>query len=219
MLSYFRIGLFWQLCTGFLLFLYLAYTGKLGGPPLLSILAISLLSLAVIFLVADYSKLFLALSFCLPLSVNTPFIKEQLNIIFPSELLIGTLTLLYWLKMFTQKQADLSLLKHPVSISIIIYFIFIFLSTLFSSIPIVSAKRTIVQFSYLTVFYFLAGKSLQESEKKFSWSILLYALAMALIIFVIWNNHAGYSLTKESSGFATKPFFNDHTIYSACISL
>ena len=113
----------------------------------------------------------------LPLSVKLFFPVISTVIIFPSEILIGILALLFLFKIYSTRDfslLDKKFLKHPITIIIFLYLFINLLSTLFSTMHLVSIKAFIVKSCYIVVFYFYFYTILKLQVKKFIEMIKLY---------------------------------------------
>ncbi len=183
-------------------------------------LSLVFLMTAFVFSFLSPRPLFLLLAFCLPLSAR--YGLEQLGtvMILPSEALEGWLLLLFGFRLFTTgSRSGKAFLLHPVTIALYVYLAGSLLSALTSAMPLVSFKSLVVRLTYTGVYYFLLYEAMAAPDttvkKLFSW----YGSALALVVAYTIYRHAGYHFSKDTSGIVALPFFNDHTIYSACIAL
>ena len=84
--------------------------------------------------------------------------------------------------------------------------------------PEVSLKRTLMKSMYLFVFYLLFVGYFKDVRniKRF-----YIAYALGLIIPIIWTLHAHSQLgfTMTSAFMVTEPFFKEHTVYAACLTM
>jgi putative inorganic carbon (hco3(-)) transporter len=113
---------------------------------------------------------------------------------------------------------DKKILYHPVSLAIIFHLLWMTVTTLTSSMPVVSFKATLARFCFVLVYFYFGT----QVFRKFS-NIMAFAWCyMIPLIFVI-----GYTIFMHSlSGFTVKaahtamvPFYNDHTAYAAMIAM
>ena len=131
--------------------------------------------------------------------------------------MLGVL-LLFLMKLLHERFYDHRIMKHPVSIAIVINLIWLFITCFTSEIPIVSMKFMIARLWFVIPFFF-AGILLftdQKNIKKFLW---LYTIPLLLVIFYTLYNHSTYGFDKPHSNMVMKPFYNDHTAYGAIIAL
>jgi putative inorganic carbon (HCO3(-)) transporter len=157
----------------------------------------------------------------LPLSVKLFFPVISTVVIFPSELLIGILGLLFLYNLYITRDfslLDKKFLKHPITIIIFLYLLINLLSTLFSTMHLVSLKAFIVKSCYIIVFYFYLYTIIKLQIKSFIEMIKLYGFALALVIIYSLLNQNQLGFNRTGAGFACHPFYNDHTIFSASIA-
>lgn len=181
------------------------------------IISFFVISLAISFTRVEPFLLLLVIS--LPVSFQMSLPQGGSTIIFPSELLCGLLFVVYFLRFFTaNQQIDYKIIFHPITITVLIYILCNFLSFVFSSIPVVSFKTLVVKFVYITVYYFLMSDMLKSIPGNSLKYFIVYGYALAGVILYTLYIHFGFHFSKDTSGIVALPFYNDHTIYSACIA-
>ena len=134
----------------------------------------------------------------------------------PSELL-----LLFWLAIpFWNGLPDSfgKMLKHPISILLILELAVYAIATLTSSMPSISAKRLVLHSIYIFGAYFLFTTVFRSRGNILK---MVYALSLGLIpilisalIFI-----AGYGFNSEVAPEGPRPFFSDHTEFGAFASM
>jgi putative inorganic carbon (HCO3(-)) transporter len=186
---------------------YLFLHDKLWG------LAIPFVLLLLILYIFSLDNVLLLITFVTPLAVNLKDAEFGIGISLPSEpLMFGVLLLLH------ERFYDHKIMKHPVTIAIVINLIWIFITCFTSEIPIVSVKFMIARLWFVIPFYF-AGILLfmdLKNIRKFQW---LYIIPLVIVIFYTLYNHSTYGFDKPHSNMVMKPFYNDHTAYGAIIAL
>jgi putative inorganic carbon (HCO3(-)) transporter len=177
-----------------------------------------LLALAIIFSFYDYHPVFKLMIFSLPLSINFHLFAET-SVIFPSELVVGILTLIFVFRLFFSKTIlfDRAFLNHPITILVILYFAGLFLSSFFSTMPIVSFKSVTVRASYILVFYFMMHSFIKR-QTNYLMIFFLYGSSLLFVIIYAISNHVELGLIKNYSAQSVSLFYNDHTMYSAAIA-
>ncbi|MFN6945121.1 MAG: O-antigen ligase family protein [Cytophagaceae bacterium] len=176
-------------------------------------------SLIIFFLaVFDYKKITYLTFFLIPLSVDLALSENSLVVGTPSEPLIGLLALVAVALLFTKK-FDGKFLRNPMTIFIVIHLATCLVALFFSTSPIISLKFLTVKTAYILVFYFLAAQLLSHDIDKVKRLILLYILGIIPVIIFIIHTHSQSGFDKNVSNLVTGPFFNDHTIYGACLCL
>jgi O-antigen ligase len=127
--------------------------------------------------------------------------------------------LLLLLRLAFERGFNKEILRHPVTIAIISYLVWIFFTSLTSTMPLVSFKFLLVKIWFIAGFYIL-GIRLFDDRKNFSRIIWLYVASLLIVIGYTVTRHAGYGLLdKQAAHFVMTPFFNDHTSYGAVIAM
>jgi len=91
-----------------------------------------------------------------PLSVNINDIGSGLGISLPTEPLIMFIFALLLFRFIYKGEIKREIAYHPLFISVFVYLLWLWVSSLFSSMPMVSAKFSIARTWYIAVF-FIAG--------------------------------------------------------------
>jgi O-antigen ligase len=191
---------------------YLFLHDKLWG------LAIPFALLLFILYIFSLDKVLLLITFLTPLAVNLKDAEFGIGISLPSEPLMFGVLLLFLIKLLHERFYDHNIMKHPVTIAIVINLAWLFITCFTSEIPLVSVKFMIARLWFVIPFYF-AGILLFadfKNTKRFQW---LYAIPLLLVIFFTLFNHSTYGFDKPHSNMVMKPFYNDHTAYGAIIAM
>ena len=185
--------------------------------PFLGIVSIA--SFSVICAIYLYDFLIICLFLSLPFSLNIIFDSFGTGIIFPSELIVGMLALAFFIRFMFIDKGGLSreFLLHPLTIMVSLYFLVLFATAIFSTMPLVSLKSVIVRFCYLCVFYFVMHGYFRKPAGRFSTALNVFGFPLVAIVIYILINHMHLGLNKNTAPGAVQPFFNDHTIYSATL--
>ncbi len=178
-------------------------------PAALLIIMLALFSL---------DKLILLVVFLTPLAINLQHLEGGLGLSLPTEPIIFGIMVIFILKQLHQSTFDREVMRHPITVSIIIYLTWIFITSITSEIPIVSFKFLISRLWYILVFYFLGIQLFKDYSniKKFIW---LYISAFVLVIFYTIYNHSLYGFEREPANWVMSPFYNDHTVYGAMLAM
>ncbi len=86
-----------------------------------------------------------------------------------------------------------------------------------SELKLVSFKFTLVRFCYISTFFIL-GYFWIKQEKKPHRFYILYAVGLILPIINGLMFHAKHNFAQRTAYPMPQPFFNDHTVYGACIA-
>lgn len=181
-------------------------------------LAIPFVLLLLILYIFSLDNVLLLITFLTPLAVNIKDAEFGIGISLPSEPLMFGVMLLFILKLMHERFYDAKIMKHPVSIAILINLVWLFITCFTSELPIVSIKFMVARLWFVIPFYF-AGILLFTDVKnirKFQW---LYIIPLIIVIFYTLYNHSTYGFDKPHSNMVMKPFYNDHTAYGAIIAM
>ena len=136
----------------------------------------------------------------------------------PTEPLLFGLMIIAWVKMFSDKELFNNLYKHPISIAIIVYLVWLLITAISSSVPIASIKLLITRLWFISSFYVLAYAWFQENANihRFVKSYLLGLSLVAVYTIII---HATRGFEHEAAHWVMSPFFKDHTSYGMALAL
>jgi len=163
-------------------------------------------------------KLVLFTVFLTPLAVNLQDLEGGLGLSLPTEPIIFGIMLLFILKQFHKNALDAKVMKHPITIAIIINLLWIAVTTITSDLPIVSLKFLISRLWFVIGFYFIGTQLFKNyaNIKKFNW---LYILPFIIIIFYTLIKHAENGFDVKTANYVMSPFYNDHTVYAAMLAM
>jgi O-antigen ligase len=178
--------------------------------------------LAVFLLVVfSFDKLIYLVVFFTPLSIPLSEIMPGLsfNMFLPTEPILFGLLILFLLKIIHERNFDRDILTHPVSMAIYLNLIWILLTSLTSTMPVVSIKFLLARIWFVVCLYLLAAKIFKDGQKMEQY-VWLYLIAFLVVIFYATYRHWGYGLwDKQAAHFVVSPFYNDHTSYGAAIAM
>lgn len=181
-------------------------------PVLLAVLLVVIYSFdKIVYLVVLMSPLSVQLSELVP---GLPF-----DMFLPTEPLLFGLLIIFILKIIYERGFDNEIVKHPVTIVIFINLVWILITALTSTMPLVSVKFWLSRIWFIAGFYFLAAKLFTDQRKmeKYVW---LYGGALVVVILYSTYRHLGYGLyDKQAAHFVMSPFYNDHTSYGAVLAM
>jgi putative inorganic carbon (HCO3(-)) transporter len=153
-----------------------------------------------------------------PLSINLARTGLGIGVSLPSEPLIFGVMLLVILRYFHQPGPLNKVLSHPVSIAIIFHLVWMFVTTLTSSMPVVSLKATIARFCFVVVYFFL-GVLFFRKVKNIRLFVWCYLIPLLVVIGYTTIMHGMAGFTEKAAHTAMVPFYNDHTAYAAVIAM
>ena len=161
--------------------------------------------------------LFSILLLCLPLSVEVNFGVHQINLL--SEPLIGILAIILFFKINLKALLTSSFTKEPISLAAIGYLSWMAFTIPFSVDLVISLKYFLVSLAYWWVFYIGFWYYLKHSNHDVLDWLHTYSLTFVCVVLYAWLVHAQYNFRVDISVMAARPFYKDHALYSAAMSL
>ncbi len=183
-----------------------------------SIFPIVLLLIVAAFLALD--KLLLAIVFLVPLSIPLSELIHGLPIdmALPTEPLMAGILIIFILKLIFEGNFDRKILLHPVSISIYLYLVWMLITTITSTMPLVSIKFFVSKLWFIATFYFLTTQ-LFRKEANAQRYYAYYIYALAIVVCYALYRHVTYGIFDEKiAHWAANPFYKDHTSYGAILA-
>jgi len=163
-------------------------------------------------------KLVWIIVFFTPLSLNLRDTDFRIGVSLPTEPIMFGIMILFFIKLLQGNYLDKKIIKHPVTIAILINLVWMGITCITSEMPIVSIKFLLARLWFVITFYFVAVQLFKHYEniKKFLW---LYIIPLTGIIIYTFINHSLYGFAEQPAHWVMTPFFNDHTSYGAIIAL
>lgn len=152
-----------------------------------------------------------------PLSINISDIGGGLGLALPTEPLIIWIFALLLFRFIQQGSIYPAMLRHPVVLTVILYALWLWISSIFSSMPIVSFKFSLARTWYMVVFFF-GGIWLFRNFANIHY--FFRALTFCTLVLVIYtlSQHAADGFVRSASYGISWPFFPDHGMYAAAIA-
>lgn len=202
-------------------FLFVALNTFLIAREFFYFSIVPLVLLIVLIAVYALDKLVLIAVFVTPLSVQLSDIIKgyDFDLSLPSEPLLIGILLFFLLKYLFEGQFDRKILYHPVSIAILFNLVWIFITSITSTMPLVSFKFMTARIWFLMAFYLLATQIFRKIEniQIYTW---MYIIPFLIVIGYAWVRHAGYGFfNQQAAHFVVQPFYNDHTSYGAMLAM
>lgn len=177
----------------------------------------------VIFLVAvtafvalDILVLFIV--FLTPLSILLQQYDFGVAIAIPTEPLLFGVMIIYFLRLVYEGKVERKILFHPVTIAILVNLIWVFLTSITSTLPTVSWKFLLSRLWLVVPFYFVSLHLFKE-QKNMTRHIWMYLISFSIVIVYTLINHALDNFSEEAAHIAMNPFYNDHTSYGAMLAM
>lgn len=168
--------------------------------------------------ILDFKKIYFALLFLIPLSLEFQ-VTESLRTDLPTEpLMVGLMLTLGFYYIKNIKNIDFSFFKNPIFIFLGIHLFWIFLTSITSLTPIFSFKFLLAKIWYVFSFTlatatFIKGK---EDLKKLFWAIFI-PLLFTIIWSLFWHSFSGFHFDKINR--SLQPFYRNHVVYANLLTI
>jgi hypothetical protein len=212
-----KITLFYLVSIGFIL-LNVWFVVKKDTLVLTTLPVLLGVALLVIF---SFDKLIWFAVFFAPLSLELSKIMPGtgFDMYLPTEPILFGILILFLLKVIHERGFDKKILLHPISLAIYLNLLWILLTSLTSTMPVVSFKYLLARIWFVVAFYFLTAKIFSDG-KKMEQYVWLYLAGFLIVIFYAISRHWGYGLlNKQAAHYVVNPFYNDHTSYGAALAM
>jgi len=167
---------------------------------------------------APYSTVLLVVFFT-PLSVNLEeFTNGGVGLFIPTEPILFGLFLLVIVEQMRKPFIPLAFWKNPITISLGCYLVWLLMTSITSSLPLISFKFLLMKLWYI-IPLLLLGVGLFRHKIHIRQVFWLYAISMSAVILFTLIRHAGYQFGEEEGHWVMSPFFKDHTIYGAAVAM
>lgn len=181
-------------------------------------MALPLLLFVIFLAFVRLDILLLLIVFCVPLSISLHDYDFGIAFSFPTEPLLFGVMLIYILRMCYEGKIEKKFFFHPVTLAIVFSLVWIFLTCITSSLPLVSWKFFLSRLWLVIPFYFVAFQIFRE-EKNRSKYIWAYLCSFTIIVIYTLTNHALRNFSEEAAHTVMNPFYNDHTSYGAILAM
>jgi len=188
----------------------------MNDPIIYSLIPVGLL--AIYFAIFQTEKLFLSLAFLTPLSINIEEYTSSFGLFVPTEPLLFGLMLLLGAFQIKKAFVPLEIWRSPLLWAITIYILWLLLSALTSSHPIVSFKFILARLWFIVPMLYFGTYFFQKKSNRI-WFLWLFIVATVIVIIYTLIHHSFYGFGEKEGHWVMSPFFKDHTIYGAIVAL
>jgi O-antigen ligase len=157
--------------------------------------------------------------FATPISVNLTDLTGGAGLSVPTEPMLVLVTLIALIKMILKGEFDRNIIRHPISIAIYLYLIWMLFTAITSQLPLVSLKQLATRIWFIVPYYFVLAHLFVKNDRNkltFLWLFLITLTVAATYTLVI---HSQYGFTKKTSTWVMFPLFKEHTSYGAVLAL
>ncbi|MFM7006863.1 MAG: O-antigen ligase family protein [Flavobacteriales bacterium] len=188
----------------------------MNDPLVYSLLPVGLL--AIYFAIYQTEKLFLSIAFLTPLSINIEEYTNSFGLFIPTEPLLFGLMLLLSAIQLKKAFLPIEIWRSPLIWSVIIYLLWLVLSAITSSHPLVSFKFILARLWFIVPILFFGTYFFQKRNNRIAF-LWLFIVATVLVIIYTLIHHSFYGFGEKEGHWVMSPFFKDHTIYGAIVAL
>ena len=163
-------------------------------------------------------KAFLFIAFITPLSVNISDYNASIGVSLPGEPLLAGLLFMFIIKFITDRSFDKRIFVHPISFAIYFYLIWMLITSITSSHPMVSFKYFLARLWFIIPMYFL-GVMVFKKAKNISSFVWGYAASLALVSIYYDVRLVSFGFDEKAAQWLMQPFYNDHTVMGAILAM
>jgi O-antigen ligase len=127
-------------------------------------------------------------------------------------------TVVFLFQELLMRSYDKRVLRHPVSILIMLSLVWMVFTSIVSLKPVESFKYTAVRLWFVIPFFF-AGAYIFRDTKRIRQFFWCYAIGLIVVILITTARTVGHLHDLNTLHHAMKPFYNDHTAYGCVIAL
>lgn len=162
-------------------------------------------------------QFWLLMVFLTPVSVTTDIADLGIGLTLPTEPFIAFFMVLIVLKFLLENKIDWKVVKHPITIIILLQLVWMLVSSTVSTLPMVSFKYFLSRLWYVIVFYFFGIQVFKDLKRidQYNW---FYLVSMCAVIIYSLVRHYFENFSHEYSYKASLPFFKDHNIYAVIVA-
>jgi O-antigen ligase len=175
-------------------------------------------ALLAIYAVIFHTELtFLALFFFVPISINIEEYTQSFGLFIPTEPLLFGIMLLLLIHHLKKPVFPKFLLNYHFIWAIIFYLVWMFVTSITSSNPVVSYKFMLAKLWFIVpvIFY---GPIVFQKRKNIKTFLYLFIFGMCISMFYTLMVHASYQFGEKEGHWVMNPLFKDHTIYGALVA-
>jgi putative inorganic carbon (hco3(-)) transporter len=188
----------------------------MNDPNIYSLIPVGLL--AIYFAIFETEKLFLSLAFLTPLSINIEEYTSSFGLFLPTEPLLFGLMLFLSALQIKKAFLPVQIWRSPLIWTVLVYLLWMVLSAITSSHPVVSFKFILARLWFIIPVLFFGTYFFQKRSNRIAF-LWLFIVATVIVIIYTLIHHSFYGFGEKEGHWVMSPFFKDHTIYGAIVAL
>lgn len=181
------------------------------------VLLIPLICVVIAFTVIRIEETLIFIAFCTPFAIDAA-IFEGMELSLPTEPLLILLSAIFLFRVLLLKNYNKAVLRHPVTIILLISLAWMFLTSLCSHNTAVSLKYWAARLWFVIPFFFAAALIFQN-PKRIRQVYTAYAIALVAIVIITTIKTLGNTHDLQILHRVMRPFYNDHTAYGCVTAL
>jgi len=156
--------------------------------------------------------------FTMPLAVQAREFMGDASLSIPSDIIAICLMFLYVIRLISFPNVHWRFIKHPISVFLIAWLIWMFICSFSSTLPLVSFKYFVSTLWFVIAFYTLSGIFFrEEGQMEAFFKISVPPLMLIILYTLVLHGMKGF--THEASYTISRPFYIEHTVYGGSITL
>jgi O-antigen ligase len=166
-------------------------------------------------------KIYLIIAFFTPIAIDIKeigIVKGDIGLSIPTEPLLFALMFFFIVKLIFDRHFDRRIFRHPVSLALYFYLIWMFLTSITSEFPLVSFKFFLARLWFVIPIYFF-GVMVFKNYRNIPRFIWMYVISLVIVIGWTISQHALNGFTEHAAHWVMSPFYNDHTSYGAVLAM
>lgn len=180
------------------------------------VLILPMLILCIGLFLVSIEQVYYLVAFCTPISIKYMFGGSGINI--PNEPLMLVFLLLFLVKLFKDFGTVRPILKHPITVLILINLSWLLITSITSTLPIISFKFLLARI-WTVIFGFFWGTLIFKETKNIRLFFTAFGLGLCLVIIYTTINHYAVGFSQAKAMVVMRPIMDDHTVYSAVCSI
>jgi len=202
----------------------LVFIGANGVLTYLGYWQLNILPFVLLLLAAtiwSLEKGFLLVVLLAPVSIPLSEFYASLgyNLSIPAEPLLICILVLVIFKSVHENFIPATLATHPLTLLILFHLLWILVTSMASTMPVVSFKFFAARLWFITGFYVL-GVLVFQNYKRIRDYFHFYMFGMMVVAgYVLYNHIVRGFLNQEAAHGVSNPFFNDHTSFGAALAM
>lgn len=179
------------------------------------------LALLVVWLfVRHFETGLLAMALLTPFSINAALLPGM-ELSMPVEPMMILFSLVFLFRVLVMRRRggyDPRLLRHPVTVMLLVSLAWMLLTCCTSRLPWVSFKYLLARLWFVLPFFFCAAQVFRDGKRisQFFWA---YAIGLGTVILIATSKTVGNFSDLQTLHRVMRPFYNDHTAYGCAIAL